>query len=214
MQTLRRCLLPPSSGPKWPLDYMGPEYGNSKLLCNVGKFTNRYVLIYPPKLEWFSVFNERGANLRACFRSRTPVRQSCSLPPLSFPIDATTWSNKMQFSTAIWSNRSTNIVSKLIYQPLVSWNLQNERERERWRDREKRESRSRWPRGLKRILSSISRKLSSWLRIRARVFVPLFSKKCYQMSKIFVLLQVMSGLEKVKRPNRQRLNNNIKKIII
>ena len=41
--------------------------------------------------------------------------------------------------------------------------------------------------------------------------VPL-SKECYQMSKIFVILQVMSGLEQAGGPNRQRLNNNIKKI--
>jgi len=31
------------------------------------------------------------------------------------------------------------------------------------------------------------------------------------MSKIFVILQVMSGLEQAGGPNRRRLNNNIKK---
>ena len=30
------------------------------------------------------------------------------------------------------------------------------------------------------------------------------------MSKIFVLLQVMSGLEQARGPNQQRLNSNIK----
>jgi len=33
------------------------------------------------------------------------------------------------------------------------------------------------------------------------------SKECYQMSKI---LEVVSGLEQARGPNRQRLNNNIK----
>ena len=36
-------------------------------------------------------------------------------------------------------------------------------------------------------------------------------KECYEMSKI---LEVMSRLEQARGPNRQRLNNNIKKIII
>jgi len=103
---------------------------SSAMLVNLPIGTVSYT---PSKLEWLSVFNERGANLRACVRSRTPVRRSCSLRFLSFLTDATTWSNKMQFSRAIWSNRSTNIVSKLIYQPLVSWNLQDKRERERER---------------------------------------------------------------------------------